>query len=94
MDHLAAADVDAAVVTVYANITRLRIGNACPAHEGTRGTQAAVAAGKAVAYQTRAVERVRANCAPLVGLTQLGVSAVYHAIARNGLGLAVVGCRA
>ena len=94
MDHLATADVDTAVMAVYADITRLRVGNARPAHEGTRGTQAAIATGEAIAYQARAVERVRANCTPLVGLVQLGVSTVYHAIARNGLRLAVVGCRA
>lgn len=92
MDHLTTADVDTAVMAVYADVTRLRVGNARPAHEGTRGTQAAVAAGEAIAYQARAVERVRTNCTPLVGLAQLGVSAVYHAIARNGLRLAVVGC--
>ena len=90
MDHLATANVDTAVMAVYADVTRLRIGNARPAHEGTRGTQAAVAAGKAVAYQTRAVERIRAKCAPLVGLAQLGVSTAYHAVAGNGLGLAIV----
>lgn len=56
MDHLATANVDTAVMAVYANITRLRVGNTRPAHEGTRGTQAAVTTGKAIAYQTRAVE--------------------------------------
>lgn len=56
MDHLTTANVDTAVMAVYANITRLRVGNTRPAHEGTRGTQAAVTTGEAIAYQTRTVE--------------------------------------
>lgn len=90
MNHLAAADVDAAMVIVYANITRLRVGNTRPAHECARGAQASVAAGKAVAYQARTVERVRTNSAPCIGLTQLGVRTAYYAVARNRLALIVV----
>ena len=56
MDHLATADVDTAVMAVYADVTRLGVGNARPAHEGTRGTQAVVATGETIAYQARAVE--------------------------------------
>ena len=94
MDHLATTDVDTAMVGVNADVTRLRVAHARPVHERVGGAQTRVAAGKAVAYQAGAVEGVGATGAPLIGLAHLGISTVYHGVARYRLLLVVVGIAA
>ena len=85
MDHLAVTNVDAGVVRVNHDVTRLGIGHAGPAHKGARGAKAALTAGEAVAYKAGAVKAVRANAAPRISATELAISARNNGAAVNGL---------
>ena len=85
MDHLTITDIDAGMVGVNHDITRLGIGHAGPAHEGARGAKAAITAGEAVAYKAGAVKAVRSNAAPRISTTELAVGARNNGTTVNGL---------
>ena len=81
MDHLAAANVDAAMTAVDAHVARLRIAHLRPAHEGIGSSQTGMRSGKAVAHQTGAVVRPGANSTPSIGGAQAGVGTAYRVAA-------------
>ena len=104
MNHLPAADVDSAVGGVDGDIARLRIGYLRVTQESVGSAQAAVAAGKAVANEARAIEAFRSHATPavvIISLVQDGICAaedgaginaagVSRRAARRGTGIIVV----
>ena len=91
MDHRSAADVDAAVGPVGADIAGFGIGDLGPTHESFRGAQTdAVPAAQTVADEAGAVEGIGTASCPLVRLADFAVCAVNDGVARNALRLAVV----
>ena len=86
MDHLAAADVDAAVIRVDGNVARLRVADVLPAQERVSGAQTAVRAGQAVGHEAGAVERARGARAPdVLGVADVAVRAVDDRVAGHGV---------
>ena len=83
MDHLAVADVDAAVIRARADVARLRVRDLLPAEEGIGRTETGVRSSQAVAHEARAVKSRGAAGAPDVLAAELAVRTVNNRIARG-----------
>ena len=91
VDHHAAADIDAAMMVVRADVARLRIGNARPAHEGVGGANThTVGTGETIADKSGAVKGIGSASAPRIRLSNLGIRAIDHDITGDSLRFTIV----